>query len=55
MGLSITASGNIWASGNTSLRLLREPLKTIELLTFRYDVAEHHITQLLEVSNFSSE
>ena len=30
----ITASGNILASGNISLKLFMAPLETIELLTF---------------------
>ena len=32
--MCITASGNILASGNISLKLFMEPLETIELLTF---------------------
>ena len=33
-GVCITASGNILASGNISLKLFLAPLETIELLTF---------------------
>ena len=44
--MCITASGNILASGNISLKLFMAPLETIELLTFWYVVAEHHFTQL---------
>ena len=43
--LCITASGNILASGNISLKLFMAPLETIELsLTFWYVVTEHQIT-----------
>ena len=45
-GVCITASGKILANGNISLKLFLEPLETIELLIFRYVVAEHHIAQL---------
>ena len=38
-GVCITASGNILASGNISLKLFMAPLETIELLTFRYVLA----------------
>ena len=41
-----TASGNILASGNISLKLFMAHLETIELLTFRCVVAEHHFEQL---------
>ena len=44
--MCITASGNILASGNISLKLIRAPLETIELLIFWYVVAEYHIAQL---------
>ena len=39
-------SGNILTSGSISLKLFIAPLETIELLTFWYVVAEHHIAQL---------
>ena len=42
----ITASGNILASGNISLKLFTAPLETIELLTFSYVLAESHFVQL---------
>ena len=45
-GVCITASGNILASGNISLKLIMAPLEAIELLIFWYVVAEHHIVQL---------
>ena len=44
--LCTTASGNIFASGNISLKLFIVPLEIIELLTFWYVVAGHHIAQL---------
>ena len=44
--LCITASGNILARGNISLKLFMAPLETIEPLTFWYVVDEHHIAQL---------
>ena len=48
----ITASGNILASGNISLKLFMALLETIELLIFWYVVDENHIAQLYEVSIF---
>ena len=44
--MSITASENILAGGNISLKLLMALLETIELLTFWYFVAEHHFAKL---------
>ena len=44
--LYITASGNMLTSGNISLKLFMAPLETVELLTFWYVVAEHHIAPL---------
>ena len=44
-GVCTTASGNILASGNISLKLFMAPLETIELLIFWYVVAEYHIAQ----------
>ena len=44
--LRIIASENILANGNIWLKLFMAPLKTIELLTFWYVVAEHHFAQL---------
>ena len=44
--LCITASGNILASVNISLKLFVAPLETIELVTFCHVVAEHHFAQL---------
>ena len=40
------ASGNILPSGKIPLKLFMVPLETIELLTFRHVVAEHHFAQL---------
>ena len=51
-GVCITASRNILVSANISLKLFMASLETIELLSFWYAVAEHHIVQLQEVSNF---
>ena len=45
-GGSITASGNILASGNISLKLFMAPLETMELLTFWSVVAENQFAQL---------
>ena len=45
-GLCIMASGNILASGNISSKLIMTLSETIELLTLRYEVADHHIVQL---------
>ena len=50
--MCITASGNILASENISLKTFMAPLETIEWLTFWYVVAEHHFAQLEEFSNF---
>ena len=50
--LCITASVNILVSGNISWKLFMAPLETIELLTFWYDVAEHHFVQLRDAHNF---
>lgn len=36
----------IMASGNISLKLIMALSETIELLTLRYEVADHHIVQL---------
>ena len=44
--MCITANGNILSSGNISLKLIRAPLETIELLVFWYVVAKYHIAQL---------
>ena len=40
------ASGNFLASGNISFKLFMAHLELIELLSFWYIVAEHHIAQL---------
>ena len=45
-GVCITASGNILACGNISLKLFMAPLETIKVLTFWYVVAEHPFAQL---------
>ena len=45
-GMCITASGNILACGNILEKLFMATLETIELLTFWYIIAAHHIAQL---------
>ena len=42
--LCITASGNILASGNSTLKLFMAPLETIELLTTKYHFVAMSIT-----------